>query len=180
MLRQFFILTAFSLGAAAMAQIDATGSISYVNNGSNYTYDITLHNTGTTTIGTMWYAWTPGQDYLPIAPSSHSGPANWTFTQTTSAGFGFGLRWVAQSGSLLQPGQSISGFSFTTTTTPTELLGNTIFGTHPPVGTTFIYQGGPFVGQSKQILINPVPEPATALVMVPGLALMARRRRSRA
>lgn len=176
MLRKLFVLTAFSLGAAAMAQIDATGSITYVNNGGNYTYDITLHNTGTTTIGTMWYAWAPGQDYLPIAPASHSGPANWTFLQSTSSGFGYGLRWVASPGSLLQPGQSITGFSFTTTTTPTELLGNTIFGSHPPVGTTFLYEGGPFVGQSKQIVINPVPEPSTALALLPGLALLRRRR----
>jgi len=177
MLRSFIALTALTLSAAAMAQIAATGSISYINNGSDYTYDITLHNTGTTTIGTLWYAWIPGQDYLPIAPSAHSNPANWTFTQTTSAGFGFGLRWVAQAGSLLQPGQSLSGFKFTTTTTPAELLGNSIFGAHPPVGTTFIYQGGPFSGQSKQILVNPVPEPATALALIPGLAILSRRRR---
>lgn len=178
MLKSFSVFGALALGAAAMAQINATGSISYVNNGSDYTYDITLTNTGTTSIGTMWYAWIPGEDYLPIAPTSHDGPANWTFLQSTSAGFGYGLRWVAQAGSLLQPGQSISGFKFTTTTTPTELAGNTIFGSHPPVGTTFLYEGAPFVGQSKQILVNPVPEPATALALVPALAFFRRRKRA--
>lgn len=166
-----------ALTAAARADIDANGFITYTQNGSDFTYDITLNNTGTTTIGTLWYAWIPGEDYLPIAPSSTSGPANWTFLETHADGFGYGLRWVAGAGSLIQPGTSLSGFSFTTTTTPSELLGNSLFGNHPPVGTTFIYGEGPFAGGEKQILINPVPEPATLLGLAAGVAFLRRRKR---
>ena len=177
MKRTFIALGALALAAAASAQIDAAGSLSYTQNGSAYTYDITLRNTGTTTVGTLWYAWIPGQDYLPIAPTSTSGPTGWTFLQTTSAGFGYGLRWVAPTGGLIQPGQSLSGFQFTTTTTPTELAGNAIFGAHPPVGTTFVYEGAPFVGGSKQILVNPVPEPATLAALGAGIVALRRRRK---
>lgn len=179
MIKYLSAFALLALAAASQAQIDATGSISWTQSGSDYTYDITLNNTGTTTIGTIWYAWIPGEDYLPVAPSSTSGPTGWAFLQSTSSGFGYGLRWVAPTGSELAPGASISGFKFTTTTTPTELAGNTPFGTHPPIGTTFVYQGSPFVGQSKQIVINPapVPEPATMLGLTAGAAALIRRRK---
>src|SRR5437588_3179346 len=43
-----------------------------------YNYDITLNNTGTTTIGTFWFAWAPGVNYLPTKPISESNPAGWS------------------------------------------------------------------------------------------------------
>jgi hypothetical protein len=48
------------------SQIDAT----------HYYYDLILNDTGTTTIGTFWFAWKPGQDYMPVQPTDILSPAN--------------------------------------------------------------------------------------------------------
>ena len=34
----------------------------------DYRYTITLKDTGTTPIGTFWFAWVPGEDFLPSKP----------------------------------------------------------------------------------------------------------------
>lgn len=177
MTRHLLVFASLALASAAFGQINASGSIGFAPSGASTAYDITLRNTGTTTIGTLWYAWIPGQDYLPIAPSAIVSPAGWTFTQTTSAGFGYGLRWVAPAGGAIAPGASLGGFGFTTTTTVGELSGDSIFGTHPPVGTSFVYEGGPFVGGSRQIVINPTPEPGSLGALAMGIVVLRRRRR---
>lgn len=172
-----------ALTVAAEAQTNAEAFITFTQNNSLFTYDITLHNTGTTNIGTLWYAWKPGEDYLPIAPSAHSNPSGWTFTQTTSTGFGTGLRWTVPAAGELTPGSTLSGFTFTTTTTPDELAGLSIFGNHPPVGTTFVYEhaftGLTSSGGSATFVTSVVPEPASlAALGMGGLCLLRRRRRS--
>ncbi|MBI1333088.1 MAG: PEP-CTERM sorting domain-containing protein [Armatimonadetes bacterium] len=182
MTRSVLTLTAlFALAAASLAQTNAEGFITYTQNNSLFTYDITLHNTGTTNIGTLWYAWVPGQDYLPVPPSSTSSPSGWTFTQTTSLGFGTGLRWTAPGALEIAPGDTMSGFEFTTTTTPAELAGLSIFGAHPPVGTSFVYEhafsGLNSSGGFTSIVINPVPEPATFGALGLGAFCLVRRRR---
>lgn len=174
---QLSILALGLLTGSAFSAIDAAGVINFSQAGNVYTYDITLTNTGTTNIGTLWYSWIPGQNYLPIAPSSTTSPANWTFTQVHPSGQGYSLRWVAATGSELAAGSSKSGFTFTTTTTPEELLGTSNFFSGVPVATSFVYEGAPFTGGSKQFLINPVPEPATLLVLLPGLALLRRNKK---
>ena len=175
----FLALVAFS--AVSAAQTNADASLAFTQNGSLFTYDITLHNSGTTNLGTLWYAWIPGEDYLPIAPTATSSPTGWTFTQTTSAGFGFGLRWRAPVAQELAPGASLNGFIFTTTTTPAELAGLSIFGSHPPVGTTFVYEhsftGLTSSGGSATFVANPVPEPASMAVLGLGVLCFIRRRR---
>jgi hypothetical protein len=85
------------------SQIDAT----------HYHYDLVLNDTGTTTIGTFWFAWKPGQDYMPVQPTDILSPANWTEMVTAAgAGDGFAIQWVAAAGSELAAGASLAGFSF--------------------------------------------------------------------
>jgi hypothetical protein len=120
-----------------------------------YNYDITLTDTGTTPIGTFWFAWTPGQNFLPTVPTAESSPTGWGNDAGTSSTpdltgpegspDGTAVRWVAQSaGALLAPGQSLGGFDFSSTDAPAALAG--LSPTHPtvPVGTSFVYSGAPF------------------------------------
>ena len=170
-----------ALSFVAKAQTNANASLAFTQNGSLFTYDITLHNSGTTNIGTFWFAWVPGQDYLPIAPSSTSSPSGWTLTQTTSPGYGTGLRWTIPATGEIASGASLSGFQFTTTSTPSEIAGLSIFGTHPPVGTSVVYEhsftGLNSSGGSATFVATTVPEPASLAVLGLGVVALIRRRR---
>src|SRR5689334_23315985 len=46
-----------------------------------YHYDLTLQNTGTTNVGTLWFGWVvypPIYDLLPHLPTNVQSPAGWT------------------------------------------------------------------------------------------------------
>ena len=61
------------MGESASATIAATHLPS-----GDYQYTITLDDTGSTPIGTFWFGWVPGEDFLDPAPSSMTAPAGWT------------------------------------------------------------------------------------------------------
>lgn len=131
------ILTLISASIASAA-IGAQGTISWTQNGSNYNYDISLKNTGTVTIGVFWFSWVPGENYMSVAPTNFQAPAGWSYDFTSHEGGasdGYGIHW---SGSLAA-GATLAGFKFTSTMTPTQMLGNSA--PHPgvPVGTSFVY-----------------------------------------
>ena len=71
------IIGLLSVATAVNAQTNATATFDFTQNGSLYTYNITLNDIGTTHIGTFWFAWVPGQDYLAVAPSATTCPAGW-------------------------------------------------------------------------------------------------------
>ena len=141
------------------SQIDAT----------HYHYALVLNDTGTTTIGTFWFAWKPGQDYMPVQPTDILSPANWSEMVTGGgAGDGFAIQWVAAAGSELAAGASLAGFSFDSTATPAQIAGASQFFNNPPVGTSFVYSHAPFsdAGFSFVAASNPLlssaPEPSTS------------------
>src|SRR5271157_586252 len=78
------------------AQISATATVtSSVLNASTYHYDVVLKNTGTTTVGTFWFGWVPGVDYLPSAPVNVKSPANWNAAITHfSSADGYAIQWT--------------------------------------------------------------------------------------
>ncbi len=137
-----------------------------------YDYSLTLNNTGTTTIGTFWFAWVPGGDFLSPTPTHVTLPAGWTdniFNNATNTGSS--IRWVTTT-SLLQPGQSLSGFNFESTETPTQLLGNVPSGTGAgdPILTSFVYIAAPFADPGAQIVATAVtPEPSSFALLATGL-----------
>ena len=164
--------------APAFGQLAATATISAIPNGSNFDYTISLTNTGTTDIGTFWFAWTPPgmpveYDFLPSEPFSISQPTGWL--GPASAGFpGFSIEYYNHGGSFIAPKETAT-FGFTSPDSPKTLQGST-FGF--PNTTSFIYSGSPEVGPTARVDPVFVPEPSTYALLAAGCAgLLALRRR---
>lgn len=158
------------IGLASAQGLSASAFLTASQNGAIWNYDIHLTNTGTTTIGTFWYSWIPGMGFLPDPPTVTGNPGTWgngTVTDNNKA-----ILWVANS--LLNPGQSIDGFTFSTIDSPTVLSG--MNGGHA-IGTSFVYHTGPFSDSGFMLVANPVPEPATFAVLGLGAIALVRRRR---
>jgi len=146
-----------------------------------FQYNLTLNNTGTTGIGTFWFAWVPGYGFMSTAPTDIMAPSGWS-DQTTNSGAA--IQWVDGSGSLGQ-GMSLSGFEFDSTLTPAELEAASSAIPSDPVATSFVYIGAPFGDPGFQFVATPaqgtVPEPATILLTALGIgcALVGRKLVSR-
>jgi hypothetical protein len=141
---------------------------------SNFDYTIKLDNLATSTdsISTFWYAWIPGQDYLTTKPISVSSPTGWTSLITHFPNLptnGFAIQYKTLSAPLA-PGHSLL-FGFTSPDTPDKVTGNSPFFLHPPVGTSFVYSGQPFQGDSLEFVVRSVPEPSTLTMGVCGVLL---------
>jgi hypothetical protein len=107
----------------------------------DYRYTITLKDTGTTPIGTFWFGWVPGANFLPSKPQA-SAPKGWA--DHVISGGGYSIQWVANSSaSKLKAGHSMT-FTFTSSAKPAAVFGASK--THPgtKVTTSFIYSGAPF------------------------------------
>jgi hypothetical protein len=157
--------------------------------GGEFDYKITLADSASSPapIGTFWFSWVPGEDFMDKAPLSVVSPAGWT-DQVTNGGptDGFAIQWVAGPAGVLMPGNSLT-FEFTSTETPAQLMGNSPFHASFPEGTAFVYSGAPFSDAGTQFTAadaSAVPEPSSlALTLAGGLVLVLRRavgrRRSR-
>jgi hypothetical protein len=141
---------------------------------TTFHYDLILKDIGSTNLGTFWFAWTPGEDFMPASPSSVISPASWT-EMVTHAGpsDGFAIQWVAGAGAQITPGNSLVGFGFDSTVTPQQMAGPSPFFTHPPVTTSFVYSGAPFSDAGFQFVVRTTPEPSTAMSIMIGAALIA-------
>jgi len=141
--------------------------------GGEFDYSIKLTDTGTTDLGTFWFSWIPGQDYLPVSPASEISPTGWHVGTISNAGpnDGFAIQWVASS-SLLTPGSSLT-FSFETTATPAEISGDSPFHMTTPVGTSFVYEGAPFSDAGDRFVATvATPEPSTLALSFFAMAMM--------
>jgi hypothetical protein len=143
----------------ARADLSAEGDILYAEvNASSYRYSLDLQNNGTTTIGTFWYSWVPGEDFLPSSPTNVVSPAGWTSTITGGGSDnGYAIEWTTSSP--IAAGSVVSGFGFDSPDAPTVLL--EVSPAHPThtVGTTFVYQGAALVGTGFQFSVEPVAHP---------------------
>ena len=163
------LLVALGTTSIAFAQGEsATGTVSGVQNGGLYDYTITLNNTsGSVSIGSFWYAWTPIVPpffYLPATPSSAGAPAGWA-----AAVDGNSIQYTS-SGTPLAPGQSIQ-FTYAATFTPAQLTGN--------AGLSFVYTGGIEGDAGAEVNIQTVPEPSALGLLAAGflgLSLIGRRK----
>ena len=135
-----------SASGASATGIIASGVISDTPGSGVYNYSIALANSSQSgsAIGSFWYAWMPGQDYLSSYPISVSAPSGWTAEVTSGGGGdGYGIQFVANTSSNdIQPGSSLS-FSFISTDPPSTVEGNSQIYSGVPVGTSAVYPGAP-------------------------------------
>src|SRR5689334_15264596 len=71
------LVLATALSARAQGQLPS-GTISSSGTGP-YTYNLAFSDSGVAAspIGSVWYAWVPGQFYLPGTPTGASAPSGW-------------------------------------------------------------------------------------------------------
>lgn len=175
------ILSLFLAGTAlnARAQGEIPSGTIFGGGTGPYTYSLSFADAAgaTSPIGSVWYAWTatvPPYFYLPAVPSSVSVPAGWSYAiQGNSIQF-----FATSSANDIQPGHSLSGFSYTASFSP-SVLASTLYS-----GLSVAYSGGieaspDFYG--VEFTVSTVPEPATLGLLTVGAGFLAivRRRHSR-
>jgi hypothetical protein len=144
-----------------------------------FQYNLTLNNIGSTPIGTFWFGWIPGADFMPVDPTAITSPTGWGDQVTTDGPpDGFAILWTANSAAHeLAAGGTLTGFGFESSLTPVQLESLSVENPGDPVSTAFVYIGPPFADPGLQFLVTPavsgVPEPASIAITALGFGLMA-------
>jgi hypothetical protein len=153
------------------AQDVPSGTITASGSGI-YTYNLTFSDAASAVnpIGSVWYSWIPGYNFLPGIPSSASAPSGWTASIS-----GNSIQFVASSSSAdIAPGHSLSGFSFQASFSPATLAST------PDSELSTAYSGGLFSDGGAEFTVQVVPEPSMAgLCAMSGLGLAAIRSRKK-
>jgi len=165
------ILLAIGTSQAIHAQtVSASGVLSGSGSGGTFNYTLTLNNSAgsTANIETFWFSWVPGEDFMAVSPTNVGTPAGWTDSITHGApGDGYAIQFVTTTAALA-PGGSLT-FTFTSSSSPAIMAGDSPFYAGIPIGTSFVYSGGPFVGASDQFVVTTVPEPSSIMLLGFGL-----------
>jgi len=163
------LLAALAMCSTVQAQTPSgTATFTDTPVGPDYDYTITLHNTGTTTIETFWFAWVPGENFMATSPiGTPAGPSGWTANPSNGgAGDGWGIDF-STSTAPLNPGNSAT-FQFESADTPAQMAANSTFHPSSPVGTSTLYSGAAFASPSQSIVVTPVPEPSSLGLLLLG------------
>jgi MYXO-CTERM domain-containing protein len=187
--RTILLVAAAGMASSIYAAEIASATISSTQlDATDWQYNLTLTDAGTTDVGTFWFSWVPGEDFMGVAPSGVSSPAGWTDNVTNAgAADGFAIQWLAGPGDALTPGDSLAGFQFDSTLSPADMAADSPFFPTTPVLTSFVYSGAPFSDAGFQFLVQPVaaaaaPEPVSGALAMFGagvLVFMRRRRHTR-
>jgi len=157
--------------ALAQGEI-ASGTISGSGAGP-YTYDLTFSDGdgASVPIGSVWYSWIPGQFFLPSDPTPGTAiaPAGWTATIVNNS-----IQFVAtSSASDILAGQTLSGFGYQATFSPTQLAAA------PNSGESVAYSAGLFSDGGDTFVVSATPEPSSLVLLISGVAglcLLGRRK----
>jgi hypothetical protein len=175
----------FGLLPSAEAQAPtATGALIETGSSDGFSsFAMTLDNTSATDdIETFWFAWTPAGDYLDTDPVSVQTPAGWTDTIThTNSRDGYAIKFTTSiSADALAPGDSLSGFGFSTADSESQLEMDSSF--YSILDTTSevmpMPDGGG--GDSNPFVVAVIPEPASVALMAGGFCVCLWRARRRA
>jgi hypothetical protein len=141
------LVTAAGVSQVARAQISATASFSsQAVTAARFHYSGTLNNTGSTTIGTFWFAWIPGYDFLPSGPTNITSPPGWTY-YVEGLGGGYSIQWTATTiAARLAAGANLAGFGFDSPDSPAVLRGPAPSFPFYPTVFSYIYDGAPELG----------------------------------
>ena len=103
------IRSLFGLAALASLGLLATGGTLHASeiatatiSGSEispgeFQYSLTLNDTGTTTLGTFWFAWIPGDNFMAVSPTSITSPTGWKELVTSGGpSGGSAIQWTAK------------------------------------------------------------------------------------
>ncbi len=176
------ILVSATAGTASALE-SATGTISSTPlGGGEFQYNIALTNTLTDSsdIGTFWFSWIPGKDFMEVKPTNITFPTGWSVNITGSNNSSDGNALQFLGGPLLTPGNT-DDFSFESTESLSQITGPSSYTPPDDETTSFIYHANPFSDAGSQFTLTPVtvPEPMSASVMaLCGAGLLARRRRA--
>lgn len=158
----FAILSGFVATRTGSAQtLSASGQLTSTGSGGAFHYTLVLSNSlaSTTNIETFWFAWLPGEDFMPANPTNIGNPSGWMDTITHGLyGDGYAIQFVTSTAPLA-PGGSLT-FTFTSTTSPSIMAGNSSFGSRSPILTSFVYSGAPETGLSDEFTVESSTEPA--------------------
>ena len=165
--------------APARAATSATAIVTSQQLAPNsYEYSVTLNNTGTTPISTLWLGWVPFYDLLPSAPTKITSPAGWTGINAPDLFGVASAQWVNTT-TPLQPGNSLSGFKFDTPDTPAAIGGTSFFAGFP-VLETYVYAGAPQTDAGFAFAPTlAAPEPGSLALIFAAAPLLLRRKARR-
>jgi len=157
--------------AAAFGGLLATATVSTSSTSAPYHYTISLHNSGTSNIGTFWFAWTDtpaDYDFLPSSPTVTGMPTGWIAPISHSGfpGDGYSIEFYNLTGSAIAPGANAT-FSFASPDPPATIGGPAFFPGNQ-VTTSFIYGGFPLSDAGFKFNASVVPEPASVVLAVVG------------